>query len=48
MTPEQALQILSQALVTKPGLTMQDIATVIQAWNVIAEAVKEKTIPEKK
>jgi hypothetical protein len=40
MNAEQALQILAQALTTKPGLTIQDCAAVVQAWNTLAEAVK--------
>lgn len=42
MTPEQALNLLMQALVLKAGLSIQDAAAVVQAWNVIAEAVKPK------
>jgi hypothetical protein len=42
MTPEQALQYLLNVLVLKPGLTVQEAATVVQAWNVIAEALKSK------
>ena len=30
MTPQQALQILLQALVTKPGLTIEEIADVLE------------------
>ncbi len=40
MTPEQALLILKQALVLKPGLTLDDCAAVLQAWNILAEVVK--------
>ncbi len=42
MTNEQALQFLMQALVTKPGLTIQDCAAVVQAWNVVAETIKKQ------
>jgi len=45
MTPEQALQYLMNVLVLKAGLTIQDAAMVVQAWNVMAEAVKP---PDKK
>jgi hypothetical protein len=47
MDPQQALQFLMQVLVTKPGLSIQDCANAVQAWNVIAEAVTPKPIPEK-
>ena len=40
MTPEQALQYLMNVLVLKAGLSVQDAAVVVQAWNVIAEALK--------
>lgn len=46
MTPEQALNILAQAFVTKIGLAVSDVNLVTQAWKVIAELVeksKEKT-----
>ena len=46
MNPEQALQLLMQYLVTKPGLTVQECAMVVQAWNMIAEAVKPKEQPK--
>ena len=42
MTPEQALLILKQVLVMKQGLTVDDCAAVVQAWNVLAELVKPK------
>jgi hypothetical protein len=42
MNAEQALQFLMQALVTKPGLSIQECAAVVQAWNAVAEAVKPK------
>lgn len=42
MTSEQALMVLKQALVVRPNMTLDEIATVIQAWNVIAEAIKPK------
>jgi hypothetical protein len=42
MTPEQALQFLMQVLVVKAGLSVQDCAGVVQAWNILAEAVKPK------
>ena len=45
MNAEQALQFLMQALVVKAGLSVQDCAAVVQAWNVIAEAVKPQTMP---
>lgn len=37
MTPEQALIFLKQMLVLKPGVTLDEMATVIQAWNILAE-----------
>ena len=40
MTPEQALQFLMSVLVLKAGLSVQDAANVVQAWNTLAEAVK--------
>ena len=40
MNAEQALQFLMQALVVKAGLSVQDCAAVVTAWNVIAEGVK--------
>lgn len=40
MTPEQALQYLLSVLVLRGGLTVQEAAQAVQAWNVIAEAVK--------
>lgn len=42
MTPEQALQFLMNVLVLKEGLTMQEAAAAVSAWNVIAEAIKPK------
>jgi hypothetical protein len=39
MTPEQALLFLKQAVVLRPGLSLDDAAGVVQAWNIIAEAV---------
>lgn len=45
MNAEQALQFLMQALVVKAGLSVQDCAGVVTAWNIIAEAIKPK--PEK-
>jgi len=47
MTPEQALMILKQVMAMKPGLSVDDCAAVVQAWNVLAELVKPKE-PEKK
>jgi hypothetical protein len=47
MTPEQALQILIQTLVTKQGLSVQDCATVAQAWNVVVTAITKPAEPEK-
>lgn len=41
MSPEQALQVLHQVLVTKIGLTAQDIQLVLQAWQVLGELVKQ-------
>lgn len=46
MNAEQALQFLMQTLVTKPGLTVQECAAVVQAWNVVAEAIKPKEPPK--
>lgn len=47
MTPEQALQLLMQVLVLKGGLSLQDTANAIHAWNVLAEMVsKKETTPE--
>jgi hypothetical protein len=40
MTPQQALQVLAQYLITKSGLSLQEIAAVLAAWNTVAEAVK--------
>jgi hypothetical protein len=42
MTPEQALNILSQA--TEPGMKLgrQDYVVIQQALNVLAEAIKPK------
>ena len=42
MTPEQALLILKQVMAMKPGLSVDDCAAVVQAWNVLAELVKPK------
>jgi hypothetical protein len=42
MNADQALLLLKQALVTKPGLSLDDCAAVVQAWNTVAEAVKPK------
>lgn len=39
MTPEQALQYLMNVLVLKQGLTIQDAAMVVQAWNILSKAV---------
>ena len=47
MTPEQALLILKQTLVMKAGLSVDDCAAIVQAWNVLAELVKPKE-PETK
>jgi hypothetical protein len=40
MNAEQALNFLRQVLVGKPGLSVDDMAAAVQAWNVITEAVK--------
>jgi len=45
MTPEQAMQYLMNVLVLKEGLTIQDAAGVVQAWNVLAEYIKPRTPP---
>lgn len=46
MTPEQALQILREAWVTRPGLTLADIQAILQAFQVLAQLVeKQKTNP---
>lgn len=39
MTPEQALQYLMQVFVIKGGLSVQEIAAAVQAWNTVAEAI---------
>lgn len=41
MTPEQALQYLMSVLVLRAGLNVQEAAQSVQAWNVIAEAIKQ-------
>jgi hypothetical protein len=41
MTPEQALQFLKQALVLRPGLSLDDCAGVVSAWNTLAESVQK-------
>jgi hypothetical protein len=41
MTPEQALQFLSQVLVAKQGLSIADCAGVVTAWNIIANAIQK-------
>ena len=46
MTPEQALQFLLQTLVVKPGLSVQEIANVVAAWNLVAEALTKKPEPQ--
>lgn len=46
MNPEQALQYLMTVLVMRAGLTVQEAAQVVAAWNIVAEAVKPKE-PEK-
>jgi hypothetical protein len=46
MNAEQALLFLKQALVVKAGLSLDDCAAVVQAWNVIAEALKPKEPPK--
>ena len=40
MTTEDALKFLKQMLVTKPGLTLEQCAAVIAAWNAVARAVQ--------
>ena len=47
MDPQQALQFLMQVLVTKPGLSIQDCANAVQAWNTIAEFVAPKPVSDK-
>lgn len=39
MTPEEAIKFLKQVLVTKQGLTLEQCAAVVVAWNVVATAV---------
>ena len=41
MTPEQALGVLQQAFVIKPGLTLQDINLIMQAWQILIELIKK-------
>ena len=45
MTPQQALQILLQALVTKPGLTIEEIAAVVSAWTTLERVVRAPQSP---
>jgi hypothetical protein len=47
MTPQQALQFLMQVLVTKQGLSPQECAAVVAAWNTIAAAVTPPPDPPK-
>jgi hypothetical protein len=47
MNAEQALLFLKQTLVIKPGLSLDDIAGIIQAWNLIAEKVRNDGGPGK-
>jgi hypothetical protein len=47
MTPEQALQIILQAFVTRPGLTAQDCELIAQAKAVLTELVTPKPEPPK-
>jgi hypothetical protein len=42
MTPEQALSILQQVLVTKIGLDIPSLQTVLQAWQTLEVLVKFK------
>jgi hypothetical protein len=42
MNAEQALQIILQAFVTRPGLSPQDVQLMAQAIAVLTEAVKPK------
>lgn len=46
MSPEQALQYLMTVLVMRAGLTVQEAAQIVQAWNTIAEAIKPKEPPK--
>jgi hypothetical protein len=41
MTPVQALQFLKQILVLRPGVSLDDAAGVVEAWNVLAKAVEQ-------
>jgi hypothetical protein len=42
LTPEQALNVLSQAFVTKPGLSFEDCRLIAQAVEVLRQAVAPK------
>jgi hypothetical protein len=45
----QALNYLMQNVVLKDGLTIPEAAAVVQAWNVLAEALnKQKDTPVEK
>jgi len=46
MTPEQALTLLRQTLTVRAGVSLDDMAAILNAWNVIAEMVeKQKQAP---
>lgn len=47
MTPENALQVLQQVLVTKVGLTPQDLQLVLQAWRVLDGLVATDTLTKR-
>ena len=46
MTPEQAMKFLKQVLVTKPGLSVEECAAVVMAWNAIAAVVLPPAPPK--
>jgi hypothetical protein len=42
MTPEQALLFLKQTLVVRQGLTVEDCAGLVTAWNVLAKVIEKE------
>ena len=48
MKPLQALLILRQLLVIKPNVGLEDLAAIVEAWNVIAKIIEDMSKPADK
>lgn len=45
MTPQEALRLLKELLITKPGLSLDQCAAAVVAWNTIAAVLAPPAPP---